>query len=107
MYLIGIYLIGVHFMGMCLTGTSRRRPIGRFWIGLSLSLPRFRRHILLLLFGMLANQVPYKSVSFLEGFEFCTSRDIVFTGLDRDLGGLGTQLLFVSSDGAFLLLFLL
>jgi hypothetical protein len=26
-------------------------------------------------------------------------------GLDRDLGGLGTQLLFVSSDGVFLLLF--
>jgi hypothetical protein len=29
------------------------------------------------------------------------------TALDRDLGGLGTRLLFVSSDGVFLLLFLL
>jgi hypothetical protein len=55
MYLIGIYLMGVHFMGVRLTGTSRRRPIGRFWIRLSLPLPRFRRHILLLLLGMLAS----------------------------------------------------
>jgi hypothetical protein len=31
---------------------------------------------------------------------------VMDTGLDRDLGGLGTQL-FVSSDGVFLLLFLL
>jgi hypothetical protein len=35
------------------------------------------------------------------------SLSVMNSGLDRDLGGLGTQLLFVSSDGVFLLLFLL
>jgi hypothetical protein len=32
---------------------------------------------------------------------------VMNTGLDRDLGGLSTPLLFVSSDGVLLLLFLL
>jgi hypothetical protein len=32
---------------------------------------------------------------------------VMNTALDRDLGGLGARLLFVSSDGVFLLLFLL
>jgi hypothetical protein len=32
---------------------------------------------------------------------------VMNTGLDRHLGGLGTELVFVSSDGVFLPLFLL
>jgi hypothetical protein len=38
---------------------------------------------------------------------YVTPLAVMNTALDRDLGGLGARLLFVSSDGVFLLLFLL